>query len=389
MPKKRRGHNEGSIFQRKKGPRAGEWVGTLMLGRDTQGRIQRRSVTGRTRAEVTEKLRQLMLQHESGTLSRAGRMTVANLLEKWLAHVRANLTEPKSIYHYEHRVRLHLLPALGHISLRRLAPADLQKLYDDKSGVLAPQTVLHIHRTAHAALEYAVRVLQAIPRNPADAAAPPSVPKRQKPVLAMASVRAYLAALEGHRLHALYVAAILTGCRQSELFALRWEDIDTQRHTITIRQKVHWHEGSPWFGPAKTDGSHRAVVLLPELADVLHRHRQAQEAERGPEWRDFGLVFCQPTGLPLRPWHLRRAHADALASAGLPSMPFKNLRHTLMTLLATMDVHPRVTADIVGHSNTSTAMQVYQQVSPAMQREAMERLRQALFSPDKKEGRPH
>ena len=56
--RKRRGRGEGTIYQRPNGL----WVAMNSVGVDHEGRRIRRSVSGRTKAEVQRKLRDLQLE---------------------------------------------------------------------------------------------------------------------------------------------------------------------------------------------------------------------------------------------------------------------------------------------------------------------------------------
>ena len=61
---RRRGRNEGSIY---KDEAKGRWYGAVSLGYGPDGKTWRRhKVSGRTRAEVVEKLKQLQAEQDSG-----------------------------------------------------------------------------------------------------------------------------------------------------------------------------------------------------------------------------------------------------------------------------------------------------------------------------------
>jgi integrase len=58
------------------------------------------------------------------------------------------------------------------------------------------------------------------------------------------------------------------------------------------------------------------------------------------------------------------------AAAGLPPMRFHDLRHSAATLLLRQDVHPKVVAEMLGHSQISMTLDTYSHVLPDMQRDA-------------------
>jgi hypothetical protein len=71
----RRGHGEGTIYQRKDG----RYEASLRLGEG-----KRRSFYGKTRKEVRDKLNEALRAHESGRLSAGSRLTVSAYLDQWL-----------------------------------------------------------------------------------------------------------------------------------------------------------------------------------------------------------------------------------------------------------------------------------------------------------------
>src|SRR5947209_12070939 len=108
----RRGHGEGNIRQRP----AGRWEARIDLGWMDGGR-RRRSVYGRTRGEVATKLRKAQSQVHSGLPLGDKRLTVAEVLERWLTLQQTAGKAPNTLSNYEWAVRGHLIPARGQIRL--------------------------------------------------------------------------------------------------------------------------------------------------------------------------------------------------------------------------------------------------------------------------------
>ena len=79
----RRGAGEGSIF---KDPKNGRWRALVDVGADASGKRQRKKVSGRTRAEVLLKMREVQRDAEDGLASGGRHLTVAALAEEWLRH---------------------------------------------------------------------------------------------------------------------------------------------------------------------------------------------------------------------------------------------------------------------------------------------------------------
>ena len=127
---RRRGAGEGSIF---KDPQTGRWRALLDVGEDASGRRRRRKVSGRTRAEVAAKLRELQRDLEDGVSSAGRQVTVAVLSEDWLRQRSGDLSG-STLNIREWAVRLHLVPSLGARRVRELSAADVAAFLQDKAA---------------------------------------------------------------------------------------------------------------------------------------------------------------------------------------------------------------------------------------------------------------
>ncbi|HEX8859184.1 MAG TPA: N-terminal phage integrase SAM-like domain-containing protein [Actinomycetes bacterium] len=114
--RRRRGHGEEAIYPRKDG----RWAGAVELGwRD--GTRQRKTVYGKTRKEVAEKMHKLLRDHREREIQADERMTVEKYLKDWLQTMEAAV-RPRTWRRYEELIRLHAIPHIGRIRLSRLGP---------------------------------------------------------------------------------------------------------------------------------------------------------------------------------------------------------------------------------------------------------------------------
>jgi integrase len=84
----------------------------------------------------------------------------------------------------------------------------------------------------------------------------------------------------------------------------------------------------------------------------------------------IGLVFVSPGGTALDPANLLKAFKHHLKDAGLPDMRFHGLRHSAASMTLANGLPLNVVSDILGHSLTSTTVDIYAHVAPAARREA-------------------
>jgi len=78
---------------------------------------------------------------------------------------------------------------------------------------------------------------------------------------------------------------------------------------------------------------------------------------------------------------LRRHYSPMLERAGLPRLRFHDLRHTAATLLLEANVNTKVVSEMLGHSQVSVTMDLYQHVTPMMQQRAADAFDDLLLEP--------
>jgi integrase len=360
---RRRGNGEGSITRRKDG----RWMGRYTV--HTANGPKQKCVYGKTREEVRRKLTKAIADRDGGLVFDAEDFTVSQYLVRWLADSVRDTVRTKTYERYESIVRVHLVPAIGALKLKALAPAHVRGLYREKlDGGLASRTVLHIHRTLSKALKQAAND-GLIPRNPAGPVKPPRAHREEIRPLSRDQVRIFLDTVSGDRLEALYVLAVTAGLRQGELLALNWEDVDLEAGTLEVRRTLSETRGRRSFEAPKS-GRGRSVRLSRRAVNALRAHRKAQLEERMTKvrlWEDHGLVFASEVGTTMSGRNLYRALKIRLKRAGLPeTLRFHDLRHTCATLLLRQSVPSKFVQEFLGHADISLTLNTYSHVLPEM-----------------------
>ena len=361
----RRGHNEGTIRLRTDG----RWEAVVSLPGG-----QRRSLYGKTRKEVQEKLRGALRDLEAGLDLSKGRLTVSQFLERWLSDSVKPSVKVKTWEGYESIVRVRVVPNLGSKSLDRLTSLDVQSLYSalGESG-LSSLSIKHTHRVLHRAMVQAVR-WNLVVRNPCDGATPPQAQRREMNVLTEEQVNVFLEATSDHPAHALYVLAITTGMRLGELLGLKWTDINMEAGKLFVNRSLQrQNDAGIVFVEPKTARSRRTIQLSQLALSALRRHKTRQNEQRlfhGPEWHDTGLVFTNLVGEAPDPGWQRQVFQKALADAGLPTIRFHDLRHTAATLLLAKGVHVKVVSEMLGHTTITLTLDTYAHSLPSMHEQA-------------------
>jgi integrase len=376
---KRRGHGEGSIFQRADG----RWTASVDLG-FVNGKRKRKWIYGKTRKEVADKLKALHRDQSLGINIAPEKQTVEQFLNRWLAYVKGR-NRPRTYESYEVTVRRHILPHIGSRELSRLLPEHVDAMLGAlketkrarrKEAKLAPRTVQYTRSVLIRALNRAVK-WGLVSRNVAVLTDAPSVPRGRLTPLDEQEARRLLDAVKGHRLEALYRIMLGLGLRRGEALGVRWADVDLKRRTLTVTGAVQRVNGKLLRSAPKTDASVRTLPLPQEMVRVLEAQQQrlAAEREQCAEWQDHDLVFPSQVGTPVEPGNLHRHFKEMLRAAQLPETTrLHDLRHACATFLLAQGVNPKVVQEILGHTKISTTMDIYAHVLPETQREALEKL---------------
>ena len=374
---KKRGNGEGTTPYRRKN---GLWCAQYTV--HTAGGRKRRTLYGKTRQEVATKLAKALSDRESGLTFDADNLALNDYLDQWLSDSVRGTVRQRTWERYEQIVRVHIKPSLGRIKLKALTRAHVRALYREKLDAgLASRTVQYIHTTLHKALKDAVAD-GLIPRNVTEGVKAPKAKKKEVNALSPDQARAFLESARGDRFEALYVLAVTAGLRVGELLGLKWDDVDLDAGTLSVRRTLsEARSGEILELPKKGKG--RNIRLTSQAVEALKAHRKRQHEERlslGTLWQDSGLIFPAQTGTFMNAKNLTdRSFKRLLERAGLSrTVRLHDLRHTCATLLLGKAVHPKIVQELLGHATIAITLDTYSHVLPNMQGEAVSAMESAL-----------
>ncbi|GAA4230737.1 integrase [Streptosporangium album] len=405
----KRSNGEGSVFPYKDGWAGYVWVVT------PEGKKTRKWAYGKTREETHEKWLKLHELTSKGPVP-TKHPTLATYLAQWLAEVVEPNREPTTYVAYEPLIRLYIIPGLGKKRLDKLTVRDVQTWLntlptlctccDQKKDHQRPEakrrccskgecckgypsrsTIASIRRTLRAALNQAIKE-EMISKNVAALTTLPSASKtkkkRQYPVWSVDEARRFLEHLRAvdDPLYAAYVLILSLGLRRGEVLGLTWDCVDLDGEELHISHQLTRVGGQLLHRDrTKTDDSTASLPLLGLCVTALNHRRNAQReawGAAGERWQDSDLVFTTRNGTPIEPRNLNRAFDAHCRKAGVPRIRVHDTRHTCASLLAALDVHPRVAMRILRHSQISMTMNVYTQIPSPETRKALDRLNKSL-----------
>lgn len=372
----RRSAGEGSIYQRADGM----WAGSLPLPESPDGKRKRKVVYGKTRRQVSDKLKEAALALSNGTLQPSARLKVGPYLDLWLHDVIQPLRGHRTYEGYECQIRVNIKPHLGNKALVSLTARDVQAWITTlSSSGLSPRTVEYAHATLRACLNQAI-IWGDLTRNVALLARLPKKEKQEQQVLILEQAKHFIEWCRQEKYGNLFIFAIGTGLRKSECLGLRWQDIDLEAGVLVVRQQVQRRSGVTYYSSPKTEKGKRTILLPTFTRDALTRQLEQQTRDRlvRSRYEDRGLVFAGDHGQPRDQRSVSRNLDAIFLAAGIPRISFHDLRHTFATLLLARGVDVRLAMDLLGHSQANVTQSTYQHVLRDMRVKTSELLEDLL-----------
>jgi integrase len=404
------------------------YVGTISLGYDVSGKRLRRTVRGKTKAHVKDKLDNLHDEINAGIRTPAT-YTVKQCVADWLDDL---TLDPDTIAIYSGQAEKWINPKIGATKLKDFKATNCDRFYKDLGHQLSKASLVKIKSMLARSIRRAQK-FELIGRNVAELVdLPRGQPGRPSRAMTEAQASKVLNAASGQatgyvkvvkasngrygathaatetgelacgtnprnsahvtetstelkettcrlcraqlgldqnadtsvRLEALFVLSITLGLRPGELRKLTWDHVDLANGVIHV-----WRSASR-SGGTKTPQSKRSLVLPKRAVDALAKHKKRQAAERlavGTAWHNTNLVFCHEDGHPYTKDALNWRFGKMTKRAGIGHWHAHEGRHTAVSIMSQNGVPLQDISDTVGHKSTHVTETVYRHViAPAI-----------------------
>lgn len=346
---------KGTVYRR-----GSKWTYVVDVGQHPDGRRKQKSKGGfQTKGLAQDALTEVLSALNKGAYVEPTKQTVEQFMREWLPSVRHSV-EPKTWTYYKETTEYYIIPKLGHVRLKNLNFRMLNSLYSElmqsggKNGKgLSAWTVRHVHAVLHRALADAE-----LPFNPAAKAKPPKVSSAVKEVWDEDTLQLFLIRARDTDDYAAYLTLASTGMRREELLALRKQDVDLARKTISIPD-------------SKSQAGVRQIPLDEGTTSALRWHIAELPAAQL-------LLFEGATGNTFTRRFTRRVKAW-----GLPELSPHGLRHTHASLLLKAGVHPKIVQERLGHSSIQVTLDLYSHFIPGIQEQAADAMESILWGANK------
>lgn len=333
---------------------------------------KQKSVSATTESECSQKLLQVLASITTGSFVTPQKLTVSDWMDRWLEQKKQHI-QVGTYSKYESASRIYIVPRLGRAKLQDLRRLQCQEFVDGLTEI-APKTVHNIAGVLSDALQDAVR-LEMIPRNPASDLNLPRITKKEPLAMTTDLQRKFETAVKESPYCNVYLVALHTGARISEVLGLQWRNIDMKTGEMKITGQLERKSGTTERALKNTTKSHRDRVTIapPFVIAFLKDERRRQNEHKlqaGCEWSNpDGLVFTRPDGSPLPHRTVEHAFDRIKQRLGHPELTLHALRRTYITNQVHAGEDIKTIAAAVGHASTDITLTVY----TAQRREDMQK----------------
>ena len=288
-------------------------------------------------------------------------MTLREYILFWQETYDKSQSRPTTYAAHNYVFKNHILPGLGDILLAELTSEMVGEFLEERrrfgnhrpgSSGLGEETMRHIHRLLQQCLDQAIRD-GLLTENPAKAFRYRKSTTVKANIMTPLEMEDYLDAAERLGYLPMFMLALTTGLRQSELIALKWSDLDIENRTLTIAENRAVVRRELVEYGSQT----RSIRLTPEVVDLL-----IMEHSKHPS---SPLMFMHPaTQRPYSPQMVRRMHDEIIKEAGIDHIRYVDLRHTCAILALKNGVDTKELAQMLGHYRPTITRQNYEPYLP-------------------------
>jgi integrase len=337
-----------------------KWSFTIDIDQDVTGKRKQVTRSGfETKKEAQEQCALMITELANGTYLKPSKSIMEYFLQEWLISKKTSIRE-STYTSYKHIIK-SLLPRIGKEKLQSITSKRITNLYNELAKDYSTSRLADVHKVFSMAFAQA-KSTNEIKVNPMDSVKKPKVENKEFKVWTQEQCQTFLNGIVGQPLYLAFHIALSTGMRQSEILALTWDNINIERSTIHVVQRIS-RDGKKIEPYLKTVASCRQIAIDKKTIEFLQN-----------DSKPFQLVNCTNKGTAIIPRNLMRTFYRYIKKLNMPQITFHDLRHTHATLLLQAGVNPKVVAERLGHADMRITLERYSHVLPHMQQSAAEKI---------------
>lgn len=261
----------------------------------------------------------------------------------------------------------------GHLYIHEICTRQIQKFINNLAktgtnkrtgGALSTKSQAHHLNLISDVFNYAIKC-GIVTDNPCRNVNTVKIPPKEREVFTLEEAQEFLNVLIEEappKYKIFFLLAIFGGFRRGELLGFEWKDIDFETGVITVNRTSLYKNGKMEVDTPKSHKSYRSIKLNKAVIQELKRYKDFQDKEKikvGDLWKETDRLFTTWDGSPMSGntplnWLNKFCEAHNFRKVCIHSQ-----RHLFASVIISDGTDPRTAADILGHSQTSTTLNIY------------------------------
>ena len=291
-----------------------------------------------------------------------------------------------------HGLESRTYAAIGHLRLDKINALQIQSFINNLSedgvnkntgGGLSSKTQSHYLTLISDVLGYAGR-MDLLTDNPTRRVRIQKTEQSEKKIYTVEEAERFLELMQSEPLsfQCFFLLAIYGGFRREELLGFEWKDINFSNNVITVnRASLYTKELGVFTDVPKTKKSHRSLKLPECIFPALQQYKIEQSVRRlklGDKWVNSDRLFTTWNGRPQHPSSMPKTLKRVCDKNGMCYLGIHSFRHLNASLLIVSGVDVKTVSVSLGHSQTSTTLNIYSHTFEAIQAQAANAVANAL-----------
>lgn len=292
----------------------------------------------------------------------------------WIANFCSGLKKNTAVY-YESVCEQHINRVLGGFVITELTSETIQLFINSLSiGVgidhpLSPKSVKNVHGILHKCLDSAVRY-EYLTCNPSTNITLPFLPHRDINVMTNAMITEFIKRIHGTEKEPIYLFALFTGMRESEIIGLTWDCINFDTGSINIHRQLAQDRKTRAFSFAPLKNNKARVIYPSEFVMKL----LAKVKKDNPETVDNFVFVNKRFGTHYTISAVYKTFKRVVSKMGYPELRVHDLRHTYAVLSLQAGDDIKSLQHNLGHYSSAFTLDVYGHFTIDMQKTSAKKM---------------
>ena len=343
----------------------------VVEGLDENGKRKQRwistgvPVKGNNKRKAEARLKEIVAELEESGVGINKDVYFTDFLEQWLENLKISIAST-TYRSYSYTMSGHLLPYFKpkRLKMKDVTPAIIQKYVADKmSNGLSPNTVrkhlVNLSKCFDSSIKLGMLSVNPVKRI--------ELPKKEKFTGAkfynQQQIEQLLEVSKNDPLEIVILLTLFYGLRRSEVLGLRWDAVDLEKKTLTIKHTVVI-VGKDIYKQdcTKNDASNATLPISDKVVSRLERWREQQQeykALQPNDYADTGYICTKPNGELLLPNYVSQHFTLLLKRNNMPHIRFHDLRHSSASFLRSLGFDMKVIQTWLRHKDIQTTMNIY------------------------------